>query len=503
MDSKERAVLDRLFEPAGVAIFGGVHEPGKFGHMMLQSLMQYGYKGKIYPVSPAGGEVFGLKVMKSLRDVDGQVDLGCICVPAREVPGVLKDCLERGVSGAEILSSGFSETGEVEATALQEEVARLSRLGIRIVGPNCFGIHCPRGGLTLLPGFDFAGEPGQVALISQSGGVATDFCHEARTAGLALSKVVSYGNGCDLEAVSLLDYLAGDAETGYVGAYLEGVKDGRRLKAVLKEISSRKPVVIWKGGLTPTGAKAVMSHTGSIAGERDIWKGLFAQTGALQVEGLEELVDVMTAMVRLKSSGKRIALLGGGGAIGVFCSDIAYRYGLELPVFSDNTTAALRKWFPTPGNSLRNPVDTGTPVIPPEIIAGIVEEILMKEPVDVLVVVFLIHPLAVVRPAFMKMDGIAAPGLHEMVSPLLDRADDLRKRSGKDLVVVMENRAVLPSDLDVEKDYRELKGLFLTRGVPVFPSVSRAVRAIGKARVSALRGRQSASVVGPARGNRG
>jgi len=485
MESKERAVLDRIFEPAGVAIFGGVHEPGKFGHMMLQSLIQYGYKGKIYPVSPAGGEVFGLNVLKSLSHVDGPVDLGCICVPAKEVPGALRNCLERGVSGAEILSSGFSETGDAGAIALQDEVARISRLGIRIVGPNCFGIHCPRGGLTLLPGFDFAKTPGPVALISQSGGVATDFCHEARTAGLSLSKVVSYGNGCDLEAVSLLDYLSGDSETRYVAAYLEGVRDGRRLKEVLRKLASRKPVVIWKGGLTPTGAKAVMSHTGSMAGERAVWSGLFAQTGALQVEGLEELLDVMTAMVHLKAGGSRIALLGGGGAIGVFCSDLAYRYGLELPVFSDNTVASLRKWFPTPGNSLRNPVDTGTPVIPAEIIADIVEKILMKETVDVLVVVFLIHPLAVVRPAFMKMDSLPAPCLHDMVSPLLDRADDLRKTSGKDLVVVMENRAVLPSDLDVEKDYRELKGLFLAHGVPVFPSVARAMRAIGKARVSA------------------
>jgi len=166
---------------------------------------------------------------------------------------------------------------------------------------------------------------------------------------------------------------------------------------------------------------------------------------------------------------------------------------LELPVFSDNTVASLRKWFPTPGNSLRNPVDTGTPVIPAEIIAGIVEKILMKETVDVLVVVFLIHPLAVVRPAFMKMDSLPAPCLHDMVSPLLDRADDLRKTSGKDLVVVMENRAVLPSDLDVEKDYRELKGLFLAHGVPVFPSVARAVRAIGKARVSAHCARSNCS----------
>jgi acyl-CoA synthetase (NDP forming) len=397
------------------------------------------------------------------------------------VPGVLRDCLEMGVPGAEILSSGFAETGEAEGKSLQEEIVSLAERGIRIVGPNCFGIHCPRGGLTLLPGFDFSRRPGPVALISQSGGVATDFGHEARTAGLGLSKVISYGNGCDLDAVSLLDYLGSDPETGYIGAYLEGVKDGRRLREVLADTAVKKPVVVWKGGLTPSGAKAVKSHTGSMAGGSLVWKGLLAQTGAVQVEGLEELVDVLTVLVHLGRSRRKVALLGGGGAIGVFCSDLAHSLGLQLPTFSEKTRSALRKWFPTPGNSLRNPVDTDTPVIPPEIMGMLVEEILLGEPVDVLVVVFLLHPISVVRPTFMNMDGFPAVSVENMIAPLLEKMLEMRRRTGKDLVVVMENRATLAADLEVERYYRELKARFLAIGVPVFPSVERAFKALGKA----------------------
>jgi acyl-CoA synthetase (NDP forming) len=481
MDEKERAVLDRMFQPEAVAVFGGVHEPGKFGHMMLQSLIRYGFKGRLYPVSPAGGEVFGIKVRKGLREVDGPVDLACVCVPAKEVPSVLSECLEKGVKGAEILSSGFAETGLEEGILLQEEVSAMAARGIRMVGPNCFGIHCPKGGLTLLPGFDFSREPGPVAFMSQSGGVATDLCHEARGAGFGFSKVVSYGNGCDLEAVSLLEYLSQDPDSRFIGAYLEGVKDGRRLMEVIRGIAPKKPVVIWKGGLTPPGAGAVKGHTGSMAGEREIWRGFFAQSGAICVEGLEEMTDALTALVYLRTDASRIALLGGGGAIGVFCSDLAHRYGLKLPAFSDRTRSQLRKWFPTPGNSLGNPLDTGTPVIHPELLLPMVEFLLREEAFDVLIVVFLIHPLAVVSPAFMEMDGLAARDLEDMISPLLEKAADLRDSYGKDILVVMENRAVLPSDAEIEGRCRRLKASFFEKGVPVFPSVKRALKAVSKA----------------------
>ena len=478
VDLDQREKLDRMFHPRGVAVFGAVHEPTKFGHMMLQSLIRYGYSGRLYPVHAQGGEVYGLRVYRGLEEVEGPVDLACICVPAAGVPEVLRECLAAGVAGAQVLTSGFSETGDAEGIALQQELAEIASRGIRVLGPNCFGAHVPRGGITLLPGFDFAKDAGPVALISQSGGVATDFGHEARMAGFGVSKVISFGNGCDLEAVQLLDYLADDPETGYVGVYLEGVKDGSRFRSALGRLTRKKPVVIWKGGLTPLGGRAAMSHTGSLGGESQVWDGVLAQAGAIPVQGLEELVDTFTALVYRRRPGRKIALMGGGGAIGVFSSDLAHRWGLEIPTFTLDTQQRLRRWLPAPGNSVANPLDTGTPVLPLEVFAGLAEEILVREPVEVLVLVLNLHPLGVVLPEFMEMDRLPVPPKEAYPDQVLKIVDRLKGETGKDVVLALENRANRVEDLEIEGIYRSMRRRFQDRGIPVFPTTERALRAI-------------------------
>jgi len=478
MDLQERAQLDRIFQPRGVAVFGGVHEPGKFGHMIIQSLLQYGYPGNLFPIHPVDGEVFGLKVRPRLEDVRGPVDLAVVCVPAEHVPDVLKACLKKGVCGAEILSSGFFETGQTQGTALQSEVLRLSKQGIRILGPNCFGIHCPKGGLTLLPAFDFSTETGPVALISQSGGVAVDFGHEAVSAGLRISKVLSFGNGCDLDAVTLLDYLDGDADTTCIGAYLEGGERGRELLKALKRLTSRKPVILWKGGLTPLGNRAARSHTGSLGGDALIWKGLFNQTGAVPVQGLREMVDTMTALLHLKGAGPRLALVGGGGAISVHASDLANRWHLEFPPFGPETRKKIRAWMPPPGNSVANPLDTGSPVIPLESMIGMTREILFREPVDVVLLVLLLHPMARVMPAYCKMDGLPYTGLETYLEGLLQGILSVKARVNKEVILIMENRANMPDDVDIEKTARRFRLTYLENGIPVYGTVEQALRAL-------------------------
>jgi acyl-CoA synthetase (NDP forming) len=481
MNIKKRQALDRMFHPRGIAVFGAVHEAGKFGHMVIQSLVHYGYKGRIYPIHAGSEKVMGLKVFKNLMEVEGPVDLACVCVPADKVPGVLQDCLRHGVAGAQIISSGFAETGEAHGKDLQEEVSRISLKGLRVLGPNCFGAHCPAGGITILPGFDFSKNPGPVSLISQSGGVAADFGHEARMSGLGISKILSFGNGCDLDAIALLDYLSEDPDTGYVGAYLEGIGDGRKFVQIIKNMTPKKPVLVWKGGLTPLGKGAVQSHTGSLSGESHIWKGLMAQTGAVAVEGVEELVDTMMSVVHLRRRGRQVALLGGGGAIGVFSSDLAHRLGLDLPTFGSETQSKLRRWFPAPGNSMANPVDTGTPFIPLEAITSIIEEILVREPLDVLVVILLLHPLGVLLPTFLKMDGLQPPGLDEYMGGLLEVIEQLKGLTGKDVVMVLENRANLPENDRLEGAARSIRLRYHSKGIPVYPTVARALRAIRNA----------------------
>jgi acyl-CoA synthetase (NDP forming) len=483
MTPEERHQLDRMFNPRGLALFGGIGTPGSFGQFILLSHVHYGYPGRLYPISSKGGDVAGLKVYKRLSNVDGPVDLASISVPARAVPAVLRDCLDYGVAGVQIHSSGFGETGRPQDAELEAEISAIAAQGIRVIGPNCFGIHAPRGGLTLLPGFDFSLEPGPIGMISQSGGVATDLGHEAPSLGLRLSKVVSYGNGCELEAASLLEYLCEDPETGCIAGYVEGVRDGRRFLNAFRRTTQRKPVIIWKAGLTPLGKRAAHGHTGSLAGEAGIWDGILKQTGAAPVQGLDEMLDALTALAYLKNVGPRIALVGGGGAIGVFSSDLASRWGLKVPVFSTETQRRLRDYFPTPGNSMMNPLDTGSPALPVETITALCQEILTREPIDVLIVVLLIRTLEVEMPFYMKhspMPLVRGEYIQSLVEPLTD----LKRKTGREVVMVFDNKAHLETEAWVEGVSREARDRFQLAGIPVYPSTERALRGIHHALVS-------------------
>ena len=481
MTPKDRQIIDRMFHPRGLAVFGSVATPGTFAQSVVLSLVKYGYPGRLCPISRRGGEVAGIRVYPSLDEVESPVDLAAIAVPANAVPEVLRDCLKHRVAGAQIHSSGFAETGEPEGLALQEEIRRIAREGIRVMGPNCFGIYCPRGGVTIIPGFDFAKESGAVAMMCQSGGVAGDFGHEARGAGLGLSKLISFGNGADLDAVELLDYLAGDSETRYIAAYLEGVRDGRSFFEVLRRTAREKPVVVWKGGLTPLGGRATLSHTASMGGETQVWAGALTQSGAVSVQGMEETLDTLVALRHLTSAGRQIALMGGGGAIGVYSSDLAHRWGLDVPTFSRETQARLRKWFPTPGNSVANPLDTGTPALPSDVVKGLAEEVLTREPIDALVLILLLHPLEVTSRTLGEMVGREPAPRGSYLESLREPLARLRDETGKDVVLVLGNQATGLENLEVEEVSRRARLAYHAEGIPVYPSTERALRAIRNA----------------------
>ena len=478
MTEQERQQLDRMFHPRGMALFGGVATVVSFGRRFMDSQRLYGYRGAIYPISEKGGEVSGIKVYKHLSEVPGPIDLAALSVPARAVSGILRDCLKNNVAGVQIHSSGFSEMATAEGIALEAEITEIAAQGLRVVGPNCFGLHCPKGGFTLLPGYRYAKESGPVGLFSQSGGVAGDFGYEARDRGLGLSKLISYGNGCDLGALEWLDYLADDPDTEIIAAYLEGVRQGPRFLELLKKVTSQKPVVIWKGGLTPLGSRATISHTGSLGGQARIWQGALKQAGAISVQGLEEMTDALVALKYLRNQGKRIALMGGGGAIGVFSSDLAYRWNLEIPPFSPETQKRLRTYFPVPGNSMVNPLDTGTPVLPRETIETLCREILTREPIDTLVVILLLRPLEADMPNFSRLNGLEPPPSGSYFEGLLPGLVRLKEETGKDIVMVFENRAYLQEDVFVEGVSRKIRGLYQQAGIPVFANAERALRGI-------------------------
>jgi acyl-CoA synthetase (NDP forming) len=465
--------LRPLFYPRTMAVAGVSRDKAKFGTVFLRALLDFGFKGKIYPVHPEGGEILGLKAYPSVRDIAEPVDLAAIMVPAPLVPVVLEDCLAKGVPGAEVFTSGFSETGDERAAALGRELTRIARRGIRIVGPNCFGIYCPAGGLTLLPGGNFQRASGPVGFISQSGGHAVEFAREGRGRGIRFSKVISYGNGCDLNESDLLEYMAQDDETRIVAMYLEGPREGRRFARLVKDLAPRKPVIIWKAGLTRTGGRAVHSHTASLAGEEAVWQAFFRQTAAVPVRDLEELGDTILAFMHLPpSTGRRVGVVAGGGGLSVAAADTCDRLGLEVPSFDDGAEAKLKEALPAAGTSLRNPLDMGVPLVPAPVFEHVLEIVAASQSVDTIIGT---------QGMFHVLGGKFGPPRDQkeaFLRALVEVPARVRDRLGKPIVIVLPVDGDEVEMIEAERGRRKIRDQYLRLGIPAYPTLERAARAV-------------------------
>ncbi len=465
--------LRPIFHPQSLAVVGVSKDETKFGSRFLKALLDFDFKGNIYPVHPDATEILGLKAYPNVREVPGPVDLAAIMVPAAHVPAVLEDCLARGVKGAEVFTSGFAETGNERGAALERELTLIARRGIRIVGPNCFGIYCPGGGLTLLPGGDFPRESGPVAFISQSGGHAVEMAREAKGRGIRFSKVISYGNGCDLNESDLLEYMAQDGETEIVTMYLEGPREGRRFARIVRDLAPRKPVIVWKAGLTGAGGRAVHSHTASLAGEEGVWGALFKQTAAVPVRDLEELADTVLAFLHMPAStGRRVGVIGGGGGISVAAADICDRVGLDVPPFDDGVQRKLWEILPVAGTSVRNPVDIGVPLVPPQAFERVLDSVASVDCVDTIIATqAMFH---VLRGTFGPPPG----GRKRFLDGLVEIPAKVRDRFGKPIVIVLPVGGEEVGIGEVEEGRREIRDRYLRMKVPSYPTLERAARAV-------------------------
>jgi len=303
----------------------------------------------------------GITLEEFIEAVVEPVDYVISCIPASETPQLIKDCTVKGVKVVHFFTSGFSETGTKEGRQLEKEICSLAyQGGIRIIGPNCMGVYCPKG--SLAPVADFPKENGSVAFICQSGGNTTYTVREAARRGVRFSKVVSYGNAADVNESDILEYLAADTDTKIILAYIEGVKDGQRFSQVLKEAAKIKPVIVLKGGITESGARAAASHTGALAGSDKVWDGLLFQVGAVRVYSLEELIDMAVSFSYLPLFlGRRVGILGIGGGATVLATDDCTNAGLVVPRFPEEIRNKLSSLFETEaGAILSNPVDLAT-----------------------------------------------------------------------------------------------------------------------------------------------
>jgi len=345
-----------MFHPRSVAVVGASTQegPGSF----VTAIKEMDFRGDLYPVNPKAEEISGLKCYPRLTAIPGDVDLVISSVPLRFVEQLVEDCVEKRVKVLHFFTAGFSETGDEEAAALERRVlARATQAGIRVIGPNCMGLYVPAAGISFMPSLPV--EPGPVALLSQSGANAGEFCRTGGVRGLRFSKVVSYGNGSDVREAELLEYAAEDPASDVIACYIEGIRDGAHFMRALRKAAAAKPVVILKGGRTEAGSRAANSHTGSLAGSLQIFDAAVRQAGAVRVDRMEELVDMAVTFRYLPSlEGPRAGIVGGGGGYSVLASDEIGASGLDMPPLPAEVQQKLRDFTPTAGTSVRNPVDT-------------------------------------------------------------------------------------------------------------------------------------------------
>lgn len=457
------AKFDRLFNPKTAAVIGDKQD---LGYSWLNSMSTF--KGPVYSVQIDEREIPNIEAMgyrnfKSILDIPDDIDFVIVSVPRKFAPMVLQQCIEKGVGGATFFTSGFAETAEEEGIALQNQMQQMARdANFMLVGPNCMGLFIPGRGVRFTTQ-QYAGEAGPVGFIGQSGTQSMYFSLLGGAHGVKVSKAVSLGNAIVLDVPDYLEYLGQDPETKMIGMYVEGVKNGRRFFDVLKDVCKRKPVVIWKGGQTSDGARAVSSHTASLATEYTVWESLVRQCGALPVHSLEELVDVLKGLLYIApSTGERMGIMALTGGQAVAAVDAFAKQSFTIGPLSDSSYEELSQFFSVIGASYRNPLDISSN-LPDQTVLVRILDILERDP---------------------TVDAITT----ELTTSLLDRREAMGEGYVNNLIDILANHrdrtkkpyfcTVCPVDQEVAAI--EMRDRLLARGIPSFPTFHRSANAYRK-----------------------
>ncbi len=460
--------LNPLFYPKTVAVVGATDNPSKHGNWYMRSIINRGFpKEHLYPINPNEGKVLEIKTYPRVQDVPEPLDHVIFAIPKKIIKQILKDCVEAKAKFAVIFTSGFSESDldPEEGKKLEKELLEIiSGSNTQIVGPNGMGVYSFEGRLS----FPYLYNPpvnGSVSFASQSGG------HVVALATIAdfwfnihFNKMVSFGNGINLEATDYLEYYIEDPKTKIINLYVEGVRNGPRFFQALKEACRFKPVIVWKGGWTSAGSRATLSHTGSLAGSNRIWQTVFKQAGAIQVHDMEELCDVTMAFLRINPpKGFNAAILGGGGGQSVVSTDECESAGLKVPAFSPEIKEKLSGIVPDIGTGIANPIDASYFVYNDLSMYSKLLELVDKDPkIDI---IMLHHE---------SMWGAAKELLFETLKKSKEQLE-------KPFVMVLYP-SVGPREYTPEMEAEHLKVLkqYLKEGFLVYPSVYRASNAIYK-----------------------
>jgi len=349
-------VLESFFSPRSVAVVGVSREEGRVGHYVFDNLLSAGYVGSVYPVNPKADEVHGHRCYASVQDVPAPVDLAIVVVPAKYVSGVLEECGLSGIRAVIVISAGFKETGPAGAALEREAVAVARKHGIRLLGPNCLGLIATESLLnaSFAPTMPSAGT---ISFMSQSGALGTAVLDWAAGESIGLAHFVSLGNKSDLSEVDLLKAWEADPGSKVVAAYLEAVTDGRAFVEAASSLTRLKPLIALKAGGSDAGARAVSSHTGSLAGSEQAYSAAFRKAGIIRAASVQELFDFSVGFARQPlPKGPGLVILTNAGGPAILATDACERLGMSLASLEAETITALREALPAAA-ALYNPVD--------------------------------------------------------------------------------------------------------------------------------------------------
>ena len=470
------AALRPTFHPEGIVVVGASATPMKLGFRIIQNLIDFGYAGKLYAVHPSANNIYGAPAFPFVADIPESVDRAIIAVAAKMVPDVLRQCAEKGVRVAQVFSAGFSEWsddgGTLEA-AIREVTAST---GMRVVGPNTIGTYCPAGGVTMTTPRHAPSKPGNITFISQSGTYAIDAIRRGQILGIPIGKSLSCGNCIDVTPTDYLLFCAEDRDTDAIAMYLETTMDAGRFFRLARDID--KPLILFRGGRTDAGHRAATSHTGALAGDTKIWMSAARQAGATIVDSIDEMLDVLLGFTAFKTiPGRRLAIFGSGGGVSVVAADVTTACGVELTSFSDQTRTQLEK-FGVPGTSIKNPIDIPVWGLKMEsrFIFHEMIDLLAQDPgVDSII-------------TYVEMNSIFEFSEDEFAA--LAQMDAIMESILCTETGGLPVSAVLRTSGDkLQDDYvRTARRQLLERGIAVYPTTARAIRA--HARLADLGGRR-------------
>jgi acyl-CoA synthetase (NDP forming) len=351
--------LTPFFEPNSVAIIGASSIPGKPGYQVIRNILANEYGGKLYFVNPKGGEIMGMKVSSSIRELPEGIDLAIVILPAESNPQAVRECAARGIPAIVLAASGFSEVDQ-EGEALQEELLKAIReTGVRVIGPNTSG-HTSTPYNFTSSFFPLGKIPrGNISYIAQTGNFATHTMRYIITGeNFGVARVVGLGNKVDMDESEVLEYYADDPETKAIFVYLESFKRPKRFLETARKVTRTKPIIFLKGGSTSQGARAAVAHTAALASADQIIDGALKQAGITRVYKYSHLFLTAKALSLMPlPRGNRVSFMAPSGAMLVIMTDLCHqRWGLEVPDLEESTRQRLQEISP-PYIRMRNPVD--------------------------------------------------------------------------------------------------------------------------------------------------